>query len=384
MKNGFCRVLGAFVTIILLIPLPLLAQGTAFTYQGRLNDGGAPANGVYDLRFTIYDSTNLPGVVIVGPLTNSGTVISNGVFMVALDFGAGVFTGPDRWLEIGVRTNGAGSFSTLPARQLITPTPYAINSANLGGALHVDANNTNGAPNIIGGSPLNHVDPGFVGSVIAGGGTTNYFGIAHSNSIAADFSVIGGGWGNVNQSFGSVISGGILNQILSGGSYSGIASGGRNTIEATTDESFIAGGYGNSIRSHGYASIIGGGQFNTNGAASAVIAGGQYNAIEPSADSSTIVGGVNNAIRSNSPISVITGGHDNTIQSAAFAFIGAGGYHQILSNAVDSAIVSGAYNTIQPDARESFIGNGGGNTIGTNSSYSSIVDGQNNSVHSRS
>lgn len=28
------------------------AQGTAFTYQGRLDDAGSPANGVYDLRFT--------------------------------------------------------------------------------------------------------------------------------------------------------------------------------------------------------------------------------------------------------------------------------------------------------------------------------------------
>ena len=30
------------------------AQGTAFTYQGRLNDGVNPAGGIYDLRFTIY------------------------------------------------------------------------------------------------------------------------------------------------------------------------------------------------------------------------------------------------------------------------------------------------------------------------------------------
>ena len=26
------------------------AQGTAFTYQGRLNDGAGPANGTYDIR----------------------------------------------------------------------------------------------------------------------------------------------------------------------------------------------------------------------------------------------------------------------------------------------------------------------------------------------
>jgi len=28
---------------------------------------------------------------------------SNGLFSVTLDFGSGIFTGPSRWLEIGVR-----------------------------------------------------------------------------------------------------------------------------------------------------------------------------------------------------------------------------------------------------------------------------------------
>ena len=68
-------------------PSTVLAQGTAFTYQGRLNDGGNPANGNYDLRFTIYDSTNIPGVVIAGPLTNSATAVSNGLFTANLDYG---------------------------------------------------------------------------------------------------------------------------------------------------------------------------------------------------------------------------------------------------------------------------------------------------------
>src|SRR5882757_2850482 len=40
-----------------------LAQGTAFTYQGRLSDGGAPANGNYDLRFTIYNAATNGNVV---------------------------------------------------------------------------------------------------------------------------------------------------------------------------------------------------------------------------------------------------------------------------------------------------------------------------------
>ena len=32
------------------------AQGTAFTYQGRFNLDGAPVNGAYDFRFSIYSA----------------------------------------------------------------------------------------------------------------------------------------------------------------------------------------------------------------------------------------------------------------------------------------------------------------------------------------
>jgi len=115
------------------------AQGTAFTYQGQLNDSGSPANGSYDFRFTIYDSTNSPGTVIAGPLTNSATAVSNGLFTATLDFGPGVFTGPNRWLAVGVRTNGSASaFTILSPRQPLTPTPYAIfanGASNLFGTL---------------------------------------------------------------------------------------------------------------------------------------------------------------------------------------------------------------------------------------------------------
>src|SRR2546426_11535457 len=75
----------------------LLAQGTAFTYQGRLNDSGGPTSGSYDLRFTIFDAvTN--GSVAAGPLNNAPTDVSNGLFTVTLDFGANAFPGADRWL----------------------------------------------------------------------------------------------------------------------------------------------------------------------------------------------------------------------------------------------------------------------------------------------
>src|SRR5436190_14200947 len=109
------------------------AQGTAFTYQGRLNNSGVPANGVFDLVFAIYD---LPtGMGAFANQTNSATPVTNGLFTVTLNFGAGIFTGPDRWLEIATRTNGPGSFATLSPRQRITATPYAITAGNVSGSV---------------------------------------------------------------------------------------------------------------------------------------------------------------------------------------------------------------------------------------------------------
>jgi hypothetical protein len=102
------------------------AQGSAFYYQGRLNDGTNAADGMYDLCFTVYDSSNSPGIILAGPVTNCATSVSEGLFSVTLDFGAGVFTGPSRWLELAVRTNGAAAFAPLTPRQLILPTPYAV------------------------------------------------------------------------------------------------------------------------------------------------------------------------------------------------------------------------------------------------------------------
>jgi hypothetical protein len=129
-----CRLLPALISLTALtifnhqIPTAS-AQGTAFTYQGRLNDGANPANGIYDLRFTIYDSLT-GGSQIGSPLTNSATGVSNGLFMAALDFG-NQFPGAARWLEITVRTNGNGAFTLLNPRQPLTPTPYSITAGNL-------------------------------------------------------------------------------------------------------------------------------------------------------------------------------------------------------------------------------------------------------------
>src|SRR4051794_21009010 len=86
---------------------PSHAQSTAFTYQGRLQEGAAPANGSYDLRFALFDAM-VSGTQQGSARTNSATALSNGLFTVTLDFG-NQFPGADRWLEIAVRTNGVGA-----------------------------------------------------------------------------------------------------------------------------------------------------------------------------------------------------------------------------------------------------------------------------------
>src|SRR5438445_692956 len=104
--------------------------GTAFTYQGRLFDGGSPANGQYELQLALFNVLAGPGQV-GRTLTNSNVAISNGLFTTGLDFGAGSFNGTAYWLEIGVRTSGsADAFTILSPRQPLTPAPYALFAVN--------------------------------------------------------------------------------------------------------------------------------------------------------------------------------------------------------------------------------------------------------------
>lgn len=116
---------------------PVLAQGTAFLYQGQLDSGSAPASGGFNFTFTLY-STQTNGIPASGSLTNLDVAVNDGLFETSLDFGPGIFTGQNLWLQIGVCTNGTTHFTLLYPRQPVLPAPYAIfaNSAsNLVGEL---------------------------------------------------------------------------------------------------------------------------------------------------------------------------------------------------------------------------------------------------------
>src|ERR1039458_1415703 len=118
------------ISTLNLQPSTALAQGTAFTYQGRLINNGAPANGSYDFRFRLATDPNGNNYVD-GPVLTNGVAVNNGLFLATLDFGS-VFAGANYWLEVDVRTNGAGGYTALSPLQPLTPAPYAImaNSAS--------------------------------------------------------------------------------------------------------------------------------------------------------------------------------------------------------------------------------------------------------------
>ena len=102
--------------------------GTTISYQGRLLDGGLPANGSYDLTCRLFDAA-VGGNQIGLSLTNTGVVVSNGLFTAALDFGVTAFNGDARWLEISAR-RGTNDFTLLSPRQPIAAAPYSITALN--------------------------------------------------------------------------------------------------------------------------------------------------------------------------------------------------------------------------------------------------------------
>jgi hypothetical protein len=112
------------VLVTLLSGARIYAQGSAFTYQGRLNDGTNLANGTYEIRFAVQGDATAQ-VPIGQPRTNSSVTVSNGLFTTVVDFGA-IWDGSPMWLEIGVRPAGTTTFSNVLPRQLVTATPKAV------------------------------------------------------------------------------------------------------------------------------------------------------------------------------------------------------------------------------------------------------------------
>jgi hypothetical protein len=111
--------------------VPLVDQGSGFTYQGQLNDGSGPVTGDCDMAFRLFDDGSIGSQV--GNAITTTVTINKGLFTVVLnnggEFGNTAFAGEARWLGIKVKCPSDLSYSEM-GRQELTATPYALYALN--------------------------------------------------------------------------------------------------------------------------------------------------------------------------------------------------------------------------------------------------------------
>jgi hypothetical protein len=235
-KSLFASFVIASLCIAKTLAVPLL--GSAFTYQGRLNDGGQPASGNYDLIFSLMDAeTN--GNSVAPAMATPNTVVQDGYFTVKLDFGPNAFDGSARWLDIVVRTNCncLAGYTTLAPRQPLTPAPHALFAVNAAQATTAEtANSANSASsadtanlattantaNSVAWANITGVPAGFADGVdndttyMAGAGlslsglsnqfSVNFLGSGNANTAArSDHDHFGGNWSGNSSGFGLTV-----------------------------------------------------------------------------------------------------------------------------------------------------------------------------------
>src|SRR5665213_1506605 len=324
--------------LLSVICVSAFAQGTAFTYQGRLNSSGSAASGNYDFRFRL-DADPLGNTILATASTNA-VPVTNGLFITTIDFGAGWFNGSNYWLEVDVRTNGAASYVGLTPLQPLLPTPYAImaNSAsNLLGALPaVQLSGT------LQNSSL-PTSPVFSGAVTANSFSGNGANVTGVNAaslgglIPANFWQTGGNSGTMaganfigttdNQPLELHINGvrGFrLEPTVNGDTINVIGGSPYNTVAAGKFGAAIGGGGAN-------------GQINQVTANFATVSGGKQNTA--GGDSATVGGGGQNTA---GDTATVGGGSDN-IASAIEATIG-GGVHNRVTNGASATVAGGNAN----------------------------------------
>ena len=91
--------------------------------------------------------------------------------------------------------NLGGNVGSMPGANFVGTTDNQPLELKTNGtrALRLEPN-TNGAPNVIGGSSNNFAGAGVIGATINGGGAVNYLGFSLTNKVTADFGTVGGGY----------------------------------------------------------------------------------------------------------------------------------------------------------------------------------------------
>ena len=379
-KKSIAYQLLASISLLALIAGAALAQASSFTYQGRLTESTKPADGLYDMQFKLFDTPTVgTGTQQGATITNSTVQVTNAVFAVELDFGAGVFDGSPRFLETSVRSTGSPDpYTVLAPRQPISATPYAIRSATAANAI-------------------------LLGGVAAGGfiqnGTTQQpgtsFNISGDGTLAGTLSA-----GIVNAEVGYNMNG---NRVLStAGSFNlfaGIGAGVSNTIGSSN--SFFGSSAGTSNTQGSSNSFFGAraGNVNTIGAGNSFFgtAAGVSNITGNDNAFFGYEAGLNNTASLNSFFGSMAG--LNNTSGSANSFFGQGAGQMNTTGPANSFFGAAAGFFNSTGCCNSFFGNNAGqtntegsansffglnagfsNTQGSNNSFFGMLAGLNNTI----
>jgi trimeric autotransporter adhesin len=425
------------LTFLLATRSPALAQdSTGVYYQGKLTVQGLAAQGLYDMRFQLWDDLT-DGSPVGAARTNAAILVEQGLFSVLLDWTADDFTGGSRWLELGVRTNASVmDYTILSPRQPIASSPHAlvaghlsetglageysaattlsnplnyfsgsfegdgsglsnVEAATLGGQAALAFWQLKGNSGTVAGTdklgttdnqPLElqvngkralRLEPaGFLSSDpnVIGGAAINFVDPGVSGATIAGGGAGGFGFSNrVSDSY-SFIGGGYDNWVLPGGDYAVIGGGFRNW--AGGRQTTLGGGSNNEVR--GVSSTVGGGEENTieGGGQFNTIAGGFRNHIPTNAIGATISGGVGHVMEATD--AVISGGQDNSVTAGATHATVGGGWMNLASGSYTA--IGGGEGNMTASAHTT-IGGGQGNWIQANSGHASIGGGHDNLIN---
>ncbi len=130
-KTSMKRALSILICLTIGAGICAAQQDSAFTFQGKLNDGGIGANGNYDMSFRVFDDPTA-GTQIGGTVNLPNVPVAYGIFSVELDFTHGPFvTVSQRFLQIAIRPAGSPDpLTVLTPRQKITSSPFASQAFN--------------------------------------------------------------------------------------------------------------------------------------------------------------------------------------------------------------------------------------------------------------
>ncbi len=94
------------IALCIALALSASAQAAPWTYRGTLNDGGAPANGRYDIRLSLLDASGAKSLAY--PLTFNGVDVKDGAFAIDVDFGTDLTQFGALKLKTEVAQGGSG------------------------------------------------------------------------------------------------------------------------------------------------------------------------------------------------------------------------------------------------------------------------------------